>query len=300
MEKILVTGSNGLVGSSLIKRLEELGVICIPFDIQTHKIQNIQYLEALYSIEEVDGIVHLAGTSRVVLGQQNPELCRLNNVLGTRNVIKKALSQKKKPWILFASSREVYGQQDSLPVHEFFDRRPMNVYAKSKHLAENLLLEARKYSLKTAIMRLSNVFGGLTDHANRVIPAFCLAALNNNTLKLEGADNVFDFTYIEDVVEGIIKLIHLINTSSEPPPPIHFVSNRGISLSEAASIIIDKAQGGQIIKTTPRTYDVSKFYGDNSRARSLLDWSPRHTFEEAISRFINDLKTHPFNEVAAQ
>lgn len=297
MKNILVTGSSGLVGSSLINRLEKLGITCIPFDIRANEAQNIQYLEALYATEEVDGIVHLAGTSRVVLGQRNPELCRLNNVLGTRNVIKKAFFQKKKPWIIFASSREVYGQQESLPVHESFSRRPMNVYAKSKHLAENLIFEAAQQGLKASVIRLSNVFGGLTDHANRVIPAFCLAALSNNPLRLEGADNVFDFTYIEDVIDGIVKLIHLLNTSSDLPPPIHFVSNRGISLSEAASIIIDKAQGGQVVKTTPRDYDVSKFYGDNSRARSLLDWSPKYTFEESISRFINDLKTHPFNAV---
>ncbi len=299
MKKILVTGSLGLVGSNLIKYLTMRGMICIPFDCRADAQQNIQHLESLMAVEPVEGIVHLAGTSRVVLGQQNPEQCRLNNVLGTKWVIKKALAQQKKPWVLFTSSREVYGQQASLPVQEDCQRDPMNVYAKSKHLAEDLLMSARAQGLRTAIVRLSNVFGGLTDHANRVIPAFCQAALNNGFLKLEGADNIFDFTYIDDVCDGLGRLIMLLNTTTENYPPIHFVNNRGVSLKEAASIIIDIAKGGKTVNATPRNYDVSRFYGDYSRAKKLLGWQPQYTFETAIARFIHDLKNNPFKAVLA-
>ncbi|MAP23922.1 MAG: epimerase [Rickettsiales bacterium] len=293
MNKILITGSKGLIGATLIEELEKNSIKTVGFDIRnkSNLPQNIYYYNSLDRLEsDYDGIIHLAGTSRVVWGQINPALCRLNNVLGTKNVIKKALSQTKKPWIIFASSREVYGQQETLPVVEEAQKQPMNVYAKSKCLAENLIIDARNHGLKTTIVRFSNVFGGLNDHADRVIPAFCIAALKNQKLKLEGENNIFDFTYIKDVIEGLKAVIKVLIENPQNLPAIHFVNNRGISLKEAAHIITKAANGGDLYSASPRSYDVSRFYGSNKKARQQLNWSPTHTFEEAINLFLSDLK----------
>ena len=121
MKKILITGSKGLIGTALIKELETDPLKTIGFDIRnvSKYPENIHFYQSLNKLgTDYNGIVHLAGTSRVVWGQTNPNLCRLNNVLGTKNIVKKALSQTQKPWVIFASSREVYGQQETLPVHE--------------------------------------------------------------------------------------------------------------------------------------------------------------------------------------
>ena len=68
------------------------------------------------AVKSVDGIVHLAAVSRVIDAQVNPELCRLTNVEGLKNLIHSAKKQVKKPWIVFASSREIYGEPEYFPL----------------------------------------------------------------------------------------------------------------------------------------------------------------------------------------
>ncbi len=293
--RILVTGSHGLIGSALLKSLDRIGHQTLTFDIRSNKNQNIQDPSSFDLFKKIDGIVHLAGTSQVALAEKNPDLCRLNNVLGTRNVIRKALSLKKKPWLIFSSSREVYGQQKVLPVNEDAARQTISVYAKTKCLAENLVLEAREHGLTTAIVRFSDVFGSITDYPNRTIPAFCLAALKNKPLHLKGPQNVFDFTYLDDVIRGVMHVVNIFNkNSSDSLPPIHLVNGRGISLFEAASIITRKAGGGSIETIEPQPYDVNRFYGCNERAMSLLGWKPQYTFEKAITKYLGELKENGF------
>lgn len=155
------------------------------------------------------------------------------------------------------------------------------------------MLEARQAGVLTAILRFSNVFGSPFDYPDRVIPAFCRAALSQEPLRVEGAGNIFDFTFVDDVVNGIVKVIDVLMTSPQNLPPIHFTTGRGISLSEAARIIIRMANSSSHIKEAePRSFDVSRFYGDPSRAKKLLGWSPHFSFEEAIGKFLSNLKAH--------
>jgi dTDP-glucose 4,6-dehydratase len=76
-------------------------------------------------------------------------------------------------------------------------------------------------------------------------------------------------------------------------PPIHFTTGRGITLKEAASIIIDHAKSFSLVKeAASRSFDVSRFYGNSSRAKDLLGWSPQFSFEEAIDQFLMSLEEH--------
>jgi len=298
MNTLLVTGSKGLIGTALTVCLNQLGFGFKPFDVcfeQDHPGSgDIRDKDSVrQAIEGCIGIIHLAGTSRVISGEKDPELCWKQNIDGTRNVIEAALNSPLKPWVVYASSREVYGQQDLLPVAEDTVLRPMNVYAYSKVAAEKIVKDAREEGLVTSVLRFSNVFGSPFDHEDRVIPAFCRAALLGENLYVEGAENTFDFTFVEDIVRGIIAVIGILTKNPQNLPSIHFTTGRGITLREAASIITDRAKSFSSIKEVPpRSFDVSRFYGNPSRAKELLGWTPQFSFEEAIDRFLSSLEKH--------
>ena len=298
MTCLLLTGSEGLIGRCLAEYFHRHAISFKPFDLRLPSCHNgrgdiLDKVAVKKALEGCSGVIHLAGTSRVISGQKNPQQCLKHNVEGTTNILDAIQESPCKPWVIYASSREVYGQQETLPVRENAVLKPMNVYAQSKVAAEKKVLEARQGGILTAILRFSNVFGRIFDYPDRVIPAFCRAALSGEPLRVEGTDNIFDFTFVEDVVRGIAKVIDIFTANPRYLPPIHLTTGRGISLSEAARTIVNLTNSSsQIKETTPRSFDVSRFYGDPSRAKSLLEWSSYFSFEEALGKFLPNLKTH--------
>ena len=291
--RILLTGSEGLVGRALQSTLEGLGADVAGLDIrgtggQAGDVRNAWRVRQ--AVIGCHGIVHLAAVSRVVWGERDPETCREVNIGGLHNVIAAAKGQTRRPWIVFASSREVYGQPDSLPVAEDTPLRPINVYGHTKVEGERLVRAARDDGLRTAIVRLSNVYGSTRDHTDRVVPAFARNAVMGDTLRVEGVDHAFDFTHIDDAVRGIASLIRVL-TGGEEPPPIHLLTGRPLTLGELAALAVELAgTRAPIVQATPRSFDVSHFHGDPSRARDLLGWIPRVTFPQGLAQLICDFR----------
>ena len=189
------------------------------------------------------------------------------------------------PWLIYASSREVYGQQDALPVNEDASLRPLNVYAHSKLAAEQLVEKARAASLQTAIVRFSSVYGSIDDHHDRVVPAFTAAAVRGEVLRVDGAECCFDLTHVDDVASGVIRVVELLAGGEQALPPIHFVSGRGITLLELARMSIEIGDSNaRIHSTTPRIFDVHKFIGDPARARAILGWVATTELKSGLSR----------------
>lgn len=302
---ILVTGSCGLVGRRLCALLRNDGFSVKELDLRGHgeshgDVTCLADIEA--AIQGCVGVIHLAAVSRVVWGQRDPDLCWRTNVAGLQNLVQAALAQSSKPWILFSSSREVYGQAPSLPVAETCSLNPLNVYARSKSEGERLILEARNQGLNTAVVRLSNVYGCSKDHADRVIPAFARAAVKGSQLRVEGSNHTFDFTHVNDVVRGIGALIGLLESGAQSLPTVHLVSGHPTSLGELAAICCRLAKSDAVLtETAPRSYDVARFYGDPSKAQKLLGWVSEISLEAGLMRLIEDFRQELalYNEVEA-
>lgn len=296
--RILVTGSQGLIGSALSHALSLLGISVHKIDCKvepTHIDYGDILDEQLLSsrIEQVDGIVHLAAVSRVVFGEKNPDLCWKTNVDGTRNVLEAALASVKRPWVIYASSREVYGQQKHLPVKETASLNPVNIYGESKMEAEKQVQKASEKGLRTAILRFSNVYGSVHDHADRVVPAFCLAAVEGKEIRVEGKDHLFDFTYIDDVIQGILSLIHRLILNDDLLPPIHLTTGYASSLATIATIAKQACYYPlSIIEKAPRSFDVATFRGDPRRAASILNWTASVRIEVGMQRLINQYRLY--------
>lgn len=293
--RILITGSAGLIGAALRQALVVAGHRVVGLDLraggaETGNVRDRVRVRA--AVQNCDGVVHLAAVSRVVWAERNPSLCWDTNVRGIANVINAAERQAAPPWLLFASSREVYGEAQSLPVTECAPLCPVNVYARSKVEGEALVAAAARRGLRAAVVRLSNVYGRTTDHADRVVPAFALAAAFGEAIRVEGGDNVFDFTHLDDVVRGLLSVIDRLAPARAPAlPPIHLVSGQAHSLGQLAALA--NALGGgrsRIFDAPPRRFDVAKFYGCGSRARALLAWAPRIALTAGLARLIAEFR----------
>lgn len=292
--RILITGSEGLVGTSLRVALEAGGVDVVGLDLlgtapERGDVRSVETVRT--AIAGCTGVVHLAAVSRVVWAEHDPEECWRTNVGGLRNVIGAAEGLARPPWILFASSREVYGQPDHLPATEDTPLRPVNIYGRSKVEGEHILLEARARGLRTAVARLSNVYGTTRDHADRVVPAFARAAALGDSLRVDGPDHTFDFTHIDDTCRGLVGLVEQLATGPEVPPPVHLLTGRPTTLGELAALAV--RLGGTrstIWEAPPRSFDVSRFYGSPARAAALLGWAPQVRLAEGLGQLIQAFK----------
>jgi nucleoside-diphosphate-sugar epimerase len=292
--RILITGSSGLVGSALRSTLQSRLIDVVGLDTRAAGTDrgDVRHAERVcHAVAGCDGVIHLAAVSRVIWGERDPDLCWETNVFGLRNIIESAHRQKTPPWLIFASSREVYGQPDTLPAGEDVPLCPVNVYGRSKVAGERLIEVARSEGLRASIIRLSNVYGHVRDHADRVVPAFARAAVLGHPLRVDGTDHTFDFTHVDDTTCGIVALVDHLASGAEPPPPIHFLTGQPTTLGQLAILAVELgAMGSTIHHAPPRTFDVSRFYGCADRARDILGWSSRIPLSEGLGRLINNYR----------
>lgn len=293
-QRILITGSSGLVGTALRRHLESRGMIVVGLDLrgsggEAGDVRDPAKVRS--AIDGCDGVVHLAAISRVVWGERDPEGCWATNVGGLRNVIEAAEALERPPWLIFASSREVYGQPDVLPATEEARFCPVNIYGRSKVEGESFVAASRTRGLRASVVRLSNVYGSVADHIDRVVPAFARAAATGGELRVDGGDHTFDFTHIDDSIRGLGALIEWFSHGGEAPPPIHFLTGQATTLGQLATLAVNLTGGNASIRLAPpRTYDVSRFYGCPGRARKLLGWEPRISIQDGLQRLITDLR----------
>jgi len=153
---ILITGGAGFIGKTLANKLFEQATSTTTMDIikndnflvATDKIIHIQgdvcdpsIMTSVFSNQIFDGIVHLAAVSRVIEAENNPDKCWRTNVGGVKILLKAIEQSAQKPWLIFGSSREVYGEAQSLPVKESDAKKAVNIYGESKIEGERLFTD---------------------------------------------------------------------------------------------------------------------------------------------------------------
>ena len=294
MRRVLITGGEGLVGSALAAALRAGGTAVESLDLSLPRghpgradVLDGRRVGGL--VDGCGGIVHLAAVSRVVWAETDPERCWQTNVEGTANVLRAALGAAARPWVLFASSREVYGEPDRLPVGEDAELRPVNVYGRSKVEGERLVGAARTAGLRTAVVRFSNVYGSTRDHPDRVIPAFARGAVEGADLRVDGSGATFDFTHLDDTVAGVLGVIAALQAGAAELPAIHFCTGRATTLGALARLA-NRLGGGRarIVETPARAYDVARFVGDPRRAAAVLGWRAKVDLAAGVRRLMDD------------
>jgi UDP-glucose 4-epimerase len=291
--RILVTGSEGLIGRTLCALLATRGHEVVHMDIAIadnvqHDIVDTRAVVA--HLEGCDGVIHLAACSRVVWGERDPFKCALTNVYGTLGIVAAARNLERKPWVLFASSREVYGDTTGTPVREDAPRNPRNTYAYTKALGEDIVLGARAHGLQTGIARLSGVYGDAHDHPDRVVPAFARAAAVGDRITVHGSAKTFDFVHVTDAARGLLLLAEQLAQAGSQAT-VHFVTGKPTTLGRLASIALSTAitlgRPNPELKTIEaQPYEVTTFVGDPLWARELLGWEAQISIEEGFGHLI--------------
>jgi UDP-glucose 4-epimerase len=293
--KVLVTGSAGVVGRALSAALRARGFAVAGLDLKLPAddpgcADIADGARVTPVMDGCCGVVHLAAVSRVAWAERDPEGCWRTNVEGTRSVLAAARRSSAQPWLLFASSREVYGEPTRLPVVEDDALRPVNAYGRSKAEGERLVLEARQAGMVTAVVRFANVYGSTDDHPDRVVPAFARAAVEGSDLRVDGSGSTFDFTHLDDTLAGVLAAVDALEQGERRLPTIHFCTGRATTLGELARIA-NRAGGerSQILEMPRRTYDVTRFVGDPRRARAVLGWEAGIDIVDGVRRLAQDL-----------
>jgi len=305
--KILITGSSGSIGTRLFEHLlpqhevvgvdvnqnrwnPKLNVHTICLDLRKNKALNGLPID-------FDLVIHLAANARVYELVKDPQRA-LDNMIITFNVLE-FMRGNNIGKIIFASSRETYGNiMGEKAILEDMVRLENceSPYSASKVTGEALIHAYSKvYGVDFVIARFSNVYG-MYDDSDRVIPLWFKQCSNSEDVFVYGKEKVLDFTYIDDAVAAVTKIIDSFNQVKGNT--FNIASGKGVNLLNLAWQIKKLLQtSSNIIEDNNRLGEVWKFEADISRARRLLDYEPKTGIEEGLEKTVAWYKEHnPYRE----
>jgi len=306
--KILVTGAGGFIGSHLVERLVNLGakvrafvrynsrndrglLEILPLSVKERIDVFMGDLRDPESVREAMGkveiVFHLGALIGVPYSYVHPREVIDTNIIGTLNVLNAAKDYGAKK-VIHASTSEVYGTAQYVPIDEKHPLQGQSPYSASKIGADKIAESFYKsYELPIAIIRPFNTYGP-RQSARAVIPTIITQALTQDKVFLGSLEPTRDFTYIEDVIDGFIKIAETDGIMGEV---INLGSGFGLSIGELAKRIIFLI--GKDVKIVPDSKrvrppksEVEKLIADNSKAMRLLHWEPKVSLDEGIKKTI--------------
>lgn len=310
LPKILITGVSGFIGRSLIKTIVDLkysfdlyGVDINPIEMDECYVNKVNFtqldlrdrnkVENYFKENQFDGVIHLAAVSRVAIAENDRDNCIQTNLQATKNIVDQL---PQNTWIIFSSSREVYGEPDNLPVKETDQKNPINIYGKCKLQSEEYVQSNMN---KYLIFRFSNVYGNEFDLDNRVLPLFVNKSIKDEVITIEGGEQVIDFTYIDDVVTSIITSIKLLNSGLVTKDIIHLCPGEGNSLQSVIKFLEEYLEKEIKVEVTDkRDYDVVKFIGNPEHRIKILGDREFKSLKEGLIIYINRMIRKNKNEEA--
>ena len=303
MEKILVTGGAGFLGSHLCKRLLENKYHVIAVDnLHTGSINNIESLLQSDNFDfiehditnpldlEVDQIYNLACPASPLHYQTDPVKTIQTNVHGVINMLE--LAKKIGAKILQSSTSEVYGDPLVHPqVEEYWGNvNPIGIrscYDEGKRCAETLFFDYhRQYDVKIKVARIFNTFGpNMAINDGRVVSNFILQALDNSPITIYGeGEQTRSFCYVDDLIEGLISLM---DSNDSFTGPVNMGNPNEIQIKSLAEKIIKMTGSSSVIEFKPLPQDDPiKRKPDISLAKEVLGWSPTISLDEGLRNTI--------------
>ncbi len=300
----LVTGGAGFLASHLTDRLLAEGHRVIGIDnFITGSQDNIAHLagnenyrfikqdvtEYLFIDEPLDYVWHFASPASPIDYLEHPIPTLKVGSLGTHNAL--GLAKAKKAAFIIASTSECYGDPLVHPQTEDYWGNvnpigPRGVYDEAKRFAEAITMAYHRYHhVNTHIVRIFNTYGPrMRLRDGRVVPAFIGEALTGAPITIFGdGSQTRSFCYVSDLIDGIYRLM-----LSDFHEPVNIGNPREMTIREFAEQIIKITGSHSTIETHPLPVDDPKVRKpDITRARKLLGWEPKVTFEEGIVKTID-------------
>ena len=311
IQRVLVTGGAGFLGSHLIDRLLKNGseVICVD-NLFTGTKQNIAHLlshprfefirhDVTYPLNiEVDRIFNLACPASPIHYQHDPIATTKTSVLGAINML--GLAKRLNARILQASTSEIYGDPSVHPQTESYWGNvntigPRSCYDEGKRCAETLFFDYyRQHKVDIRVARIFNTYGPrMHPNDGRVVSNFIVQALKEDEITIYGdGSQTRSFCYVDDLIEAFMRFMDLppdMDSKLGFPGPINIGNPGEFTIRELAEIVIrlTGSRSKLIFRTLPED-DPLQRKPDISRARQYLgDWQPQVQLEDGLIKTIN-------------
>lgn len=309
---VLVTGAGGFIGSHLVEELLKQGADVYCFlrynslsrkgflDMLDKKKQaDLHIIRGDLEIQEtvmqaakgMDIIFHLGALISIPYSFLHPVETIFTNTIGTLNILMATREQKVFKTIIMSTS-EVYGTARYVPMDEEHPLQAQSPYAASKIAADKLAESFyRTYALPVAIARPFNTYGP-RQSTRAVIPTIISQALMSSEVKLGDILTTRDFTFVKDIVQGLIRIAERQQSNGEI---INLGSNYEISINDIVKLV-GKLLGKNLNvivdanRIRPGTSEVRRLYASNQKAKRLLNWEPTVSLEEGLQQTISWVK----------
>lgn len=304
-KKVLITGSDGFLGSHLVERFLKENCKIKAFT-NYNSFSNWGWLDTLQkeqlnkievfpgdirdpyavraALKDVDIICHLAALIGIPYSYVAPASYIETNIKGTLNVLQAAKDFNIKK-IIITSTSETYGSALYVPIDEKHPYQPQSPYSASKIGADNLSLSFfYSFNIPVSIIRPFNFYGP-RQSARAIIPTIITQILQGKKkIELGNLTPTRDFTYVLDTCEAYAKMCQTDNIEGEI---INIASSNEISILELVNNILNLMNSDvEIIskerRIRPDKSEVDRLYGDNSKANKLLNWSPKYSLSEGL------------------
>jgi UDP-glucose 4-epimerase len=314
---VLVTGGLGFIGSSLARRLVSLNAnvalldSLIPeyggnlFNIHdirdrvTVNLADVRDSQAMTSlVKGRDFLFNLAGQTSHLDSMTDPLTDLMINTAAQLSILEACRLYNPGVKIVFASTRQVYGRPQYLPVDERHPVNPVDVNGINKLAGESYhLLYNNVYKIRACALRLTNTYGPgmrVKDARQTFLGIWIHRLIENKPIQIFGnGTQRRDFNFIDDVVEAL--LLAATNSQSEGEV-FNLGHNEHISLQELAALLVGLNGGGQYeIVPFPagrEAIDIGDYYGDFSRIQTALGWSPRVSLRTGLAQTLDYYRKH--------
>ena len=296
-KNVLVTGADGFAGYHLCNTLVKQGANLRAF-VKPGVINNltnlkgieiikgdVQDYQSLVSVmQNVDVIFHLAAITVIPETRAVMANTFAVNSTGTLNLLM-AAKEKNVKKINYVSTCHVYGKQDNLPIKENYIPQPFDIYSASKYSAELLCLSfVEMFKMDISISRAFNHFGPKQRY-EFLIPTIIRKILQHEDLTLGNPNPTRDFSFVSDITDGYLLLAEY----GKAGEVYHFCSGIERTIKSIADDIIEIGNFDVEFKWNPnaRKIDLSRSYGDNTKSKKDLGWTPKISFKEGIDKTIS-------------
>ena len=306
MEKYLVTGGAGFIGSNIVGKLLEQGEqVRVVDNFSTGKRENIkEFLQnsdfelvegdlsdldvCREAVKGIDFVLHQAAIPSVPRSISNPLASNNSNVVATLNLLIASRDEKIKKFV-YASSSSVYGDNPVLPKKEDFVVNPISPYALTKYTGEKYAqLFYQIYGLHTICLRYFNVFGPKQDPESEyaaVIPKFIMALLKKQSPVVYGdGEQTRDFTFVDNVVGANLLAVKSKSGFGEV---INIACNDQISLNQLIELLQEIIGTDVKVKyQEARQGDVPHSRAYISKAKEILRYAPKTELKDGLIKTV--------------
>ena len=316
-KRVLITGGLGFIGSNLAHKLVELGsrVLVVDSMIPHYggNLFNIKKIEEdikvnisdvrdqssmNHLVRDQDVMFNLAGQVSHIDSMEDPYTDLEINVQSQLSILEACRKNNPGIMIIFASTRQVYGKPQYVPVDEKHPLMPTDINGINKMCGEWYhILYNNVHGIKTSSLRLTNTYGPhqLMKHNRQgFIGWFIRQIVEGNEIKIFGdGQQKRDFNFIDDVVEAFL----LAGSSEEINGKVfNLGDDNPISLLDLVELLIELNGGGKYsLVPFPRKrkkIDIGDYYGDYNRIRTVLKWKPSTSLRDGLARTINFYKKY--------